>query len=112
MRSDTIEHVNAPALLHRARRRSGLSLRQLAGRARTSHSALVAYEAGRHVPTVATLDRILRGAGVELEVATVASIGGADRAARGDELVEVLELAAQFPARHAPALEYPRFGPS
>ena len=38
------------------------------------------------------------------------SVGGADRAARGRELVEVLELAAQFPGRHAAALEFPRFG--
>ncbi len=34
---------------------------------------------------------------------------GIDRADRGRELIEALELAAQFPARHAEHLEYPKF---
>jgi hypothetical protein len=35
---------------------------------------------------------------------------GADPAARGRELVEVLELAEMFPARPARTLAAPRFG--
>jgi hypothetical protein len=71
---------------------------------------LSAYEGGHKVPTVDTLDRVLRAAGYRLDLALVTDVGGTDPAARGRELVEVLELAAQFPARHAPKLEFPKFG--
>jgi len=101
--------VDAAATLRRARRRSGLSLRALAARAGTSHSTLAAYEQGRKVPTVETLDRIVRAAGYVLEVALTPAVGGADRTARGRELADVLELAEQFPARHAATLDLPVF---
>jgi transcriptional regulator with XRE-family HTH domain len=102
--------MNAGATLRSARRRAGLSLRELAARAETSHSALAAYEAGRKVPTVETLDRIVRAAGYELDIELTPNVGGPDREARGRELVEVLELAALFPARIEPELAFPRFG--
>jgi transcriptional regulator with XRE-family HTH domain len=102
--------VNAGLTLRSARRRAGLSLRALAVRAETSHSTLAAYEAGRKVPTVDTFDRILRAAGFDVDLGLTPSVGGPDRAARGAELAEVLELAELFPARHAPVLEFPRFG--
>ena len=54
--------MDAARTLRRARRDAGLSLRALAGRAGTSHATLAAYEAGRAVPRVDTLDRILRAA--------------------------------------------------
>ena len=102
--------MDASITLRRARQRSGLTLRSLASRAGTSHSTLAAYEAGRKVPTVETLDRVVRAAGYELAVELSPNVGGPDPAARGKELAEVLELAARFPARHAPTLEFPRFG--
>jgi transcriptional regulator with XRE-family HTH domain len=102
--------MQASSLVHRVRSRSGLSLRELARRAGTSHSTLSAYEAGRKVPSVETLDRIVRAAGFVAGVDLEPDVGGPDRTARGRELVEVLELAALFPARHAPTLEFPRFG--
>jgi predicted amidohydrolase YtcJ len=37
--------------------------------------------------------------------------GGLDRADRGRELAEVLDLAARFPARHRDQLDFPPFGP-
>ena len=101
--------MDAAALLRRVRQRSGLSLRGLAVRADTSHSALSAYESGRKVPSVETLDRIVRAAGFELGIELVPAVGGVDRTARGRELVEVLDLAGRFPARHAPELEFPAF---
>ena len=104
--------MEASSLVRRARTRAGLSLRELARRAGTSHSTLSAYETGRKVPTVETLDRIVRAAGYVAGVDLEPDVGGPDRAARGRELVEVLELAAMFPARHAPTLEFPRFGPA
>jgi transcriptional regulator with XRE-family HTH domain len=101
--------VDAAAILRRARLRSGLTLRVLAARAETSHSALSAYERGRKVPTVETFDRIVRAAGFDLGVELTPSVGGLDREARGRELAEVLDLAEQFPARHAEKLDFPVF---
>ena len=102
--------MDAATILRRARLRAGLSLRALAARADTSHSTLSAYENGRKVPSVATLDRIVRACGYELDVAFAPAVGGSDRTARGRELAAVLELAEQFPARHTPTLELPVFG--
>jgi transcriptional regulator with XRE-family HTH domain len=101
--------MDAAALLRRVRQRSGLSLRGLAAKADTSHSTLSAYESGRKVPSVETLDRIVRAAGYELGVELTPAVGGVDRSARGRELAEVLDLAEQFPARHAALLDFPVF---
>lgn len=102
--------MDAANLLRRARHRGHLTLRELAARAGTSHATLSAYEAGRKVPTVSTLDRILRAAGVEVVDELAPAAGGSDRSARGRELIEALDLAAMFPARHDPELGFPRFG--
>lgn len=91
--------------------RSGLSLRALAERANTSHATLAAYEAGRTVPRVDTLDRILRAAGYASDITTSGrpDATDSDREAKGRELIQVLDLAAQFPARHHAELAFPRF---
>lgn len=104
--------MEAQHLVRTARRRSGLTLRELAGRAGTSHSALAAYEAGRTIPNVDTLDRVLRAAGFASDVVLCPRIDGpaGDRASTGRELIDALELAEMFPARHRPTLEFPRFG--
>jgi transcriptional regulator with XRE-family HTH domain len=104
--------MDAGGVVRTARERAGLSLRQLGRLAGTSHSTLSAYEAGDKAPSVATLIRIVRAAGfaLDLELSPVAVVP--DRAARGRELVEVLELADRFPARHEPRLDQPRFGPT
>jgi transcriptional regulator with XRE-family HTH domain len=102
--------MEAARVLRTVRARAGLSLRQLARRAGTSHSTLSAYEQGRVEPGVETVERIARAAGYTL-VADVVPVPGNDRAGtRGDELVAVLELAAMFPARHDRELRFPRFG--
>jgi transcriptional regulator with XRE-family HTH domain len=101
--------VIAAPTLRQVRRRADLTLRELAGRAGTSHSALAAYEAGRKVPSVATFARILRAAGVELDGGLRTSVSGADDTDRGRELIEALDLAAMFPARHEPILTAPVF---
>lgn len=102
--------MDAARLIGDARRMAGLTLRALAERAGTSHSTLVAYEHGRKVPNVATLDRILRAAGYAADVTLSRRIDDGDRSAHGRELIEVLELAAMFPAQHSPTITYPRFG--
>lgn len=89
---------------------AGLTLRALAERAGTSHSTLAAYEQGRKVPNVTTLERVLRAAGYAADVTLSRRVDDGDRAARGHELIEVLELAAMFPATHAPTITYPPFG--
>jgi transcriptional regulator with XRE-family HTH domain len=102
--------MDAARLIRRIRTGQGLSLRELASRAGTSHATLAAYEAGRKVPSVVTLDRIVRAAGCELDLLPRPAVGGTDPAARGRELIDVLELAAMFPARVQATLEFPRFG--
>lgn len=101
--------MEAGATLRRARLAAGLSLRALAERASTSHATLAAYESGRTVPRVDTLDRILRAAGYASDIAVtgVADATEADRRAKGEELAQALDLAAQFPARHAKTLRFP-----
>jgi transcriptional regulator with XRE-family HTH domain len=90
-----------------------LSLRALAQRAGTSHATLAAYEAGRAIPRVDTLDRILRAAGYATDIDVVPRPDATDgeRQAKGAELWQALELAAMFPARHSPRLRFPRFAP-
>jgi transcriptional regulator with XRE-family HTH domain len=104
--------MDAARLIGDARRMAGLTLRALADRAGTSHSTLAAYEQGRKVPKVDTLDRILRAAGYAADVTLGRRIDDGDRAARGHELIEVLELASMFPATHAPTNTFPPFGAS
>jgi transcriptional regulator with XRE-family HTH domain len=104
--------VNAAASLKGARIRAGLSVRELARRAATSHSTILAYEGGRKIPSVETFDRVMRAAGFAVGVELTPAVGGPDPAERGDELVEVLHLAARFPARLSPTLDLPRFGPA
>jgi transcriptional regulator with XRE-family HTH domain len=101
--------MDAATTIRTARRRAGLTLRALAARAGTSHSTIAAYESGSKVPTTATFERIVRAAGFAMDTTLHRRIE-AGGLARGDELVAVLELAAQFPARHQPSLDYPVFG--
>lgn len=103
--------METTAILRAIRRRAHLPLRVLAARAGTSHSTLAAYERGRKVPGVDTLDRIVRAAGFELEIELIPSVAEPDRTARGEELFTVLDLASRFPAHHARTLEFPPFPP-
>lgn len=96
-------------VLMTARRRAGLTLRGLALRAGTSHSALAAYESGRKVPRAETMIRVLEAAGQRLVVEQDPTGSLAERIARGGELEAALRLAAQFPTRLGPALRYPIF---
>jgi transcriptional regulator with XRE-family HTH domain len=102
--------MDTPSLLRSARRRAGLGLRELARRAGTSHATLHAYEAGVVEPRVETLQRIATAAGFAIDVTLTPRPDGGRREARGQELVEVLALAAEFPARHHRRLRAPVFG--
>lgn len=100
--------MDASSILRRARLRAGLSLRELAERAGTSHSALAAYEARRVTPNVETFDRVLSAAGFNASLSLTPRVASDD--VRGGEIIDALVLAEQFPARHRPALEFPVFG--
>ena len=102
--------MDAASTLRWARRQAQLSLRVLAERAGTSHATLAAYEAGRAVPRVDTLDRILRAAGyaTDIDMSRRADATDDERRAKGVELEQALEHAAMFPARHATRLRFPR----
>jgi transcriptional regulator with XRE-family HTH domain len=89
--------VDAAALLTEARGHSGLTIRQLACRAGTSHSAVAAYESGAKSPNTGTLRRLVRACGFEIESALRPLAPFEDRVKRGRELLEVLDLADQFP---------------
>jgi transcriptional regulator with XRE-family HTH domain len=102
--------MDAALLIRTARGRSKLTLRALAERAGTSHATLSAYEKGRVDPTTAILSRIIAAAGQSLETTLLGVPTDLGSLSRGDELLAVLELAAQFPARHAPQLQFPAFG--
>ncbi|MHB8465959.1 MAG: helix-turn-helix domain-containing protein [Acidimicrobiales bacterium] len=84
-------------VLAEARQRSGLTIRQLGARAATSHSAVAAYESGAKAPNTATLLRLLAACGFVLEPRLVPIAQFEDRVRRGRELIEVLDLADQFP---------------
>lgn len=93
--------MDAAILLAETRRRAGLTIRELARRARTSHSAVAAYESGRKAPNTATLARLVHACGFELEPRVRPIMPFENRRQRGRELAEVLDLADQFPSAHA-----------
>jgi transcriptional regulator with XRE-family HTH domain len=102
--------MTAARMLREARRTAGLTQRALAARAGTSQAAVADYEAGRKVPGVTTLERLLGACGAELRMARVP--GGrtrADLAEAGRRLVEVMGLAAALPSRPPGPIGFPPF---
>jgi transcriptional regulator with XRE-family HTH domain len=85
--------MDAARLIRSARHAAGLTLRELAAAAGTSHSTLAAYETGAKTPTVDTLDRIVAAAGFRIETVLVPAPDAFDHDARGRELADLLELA-------------------
>ena len=85
--------MDAARLLRSARLQAGMTLRQLAAAAHTSHSTLAAYETGAKCPTVETLNRIVEAAGFRVEGNLARPAERFDHSARGRELADVLELA-------------------
>jgi transcriptional regulator with XRE-family HTH domain len=59
--------MGGAGLLQRVRRAAGLSQDELARRAGTSRTAVSAYEHGRKSPSLDTVQRLLAGAGYELD---------------------------------------------
>ncbi len=104
------EHHNPTgAVLHRARQQSGLSLRGAASRAGTSHATLSAYEKGTKSPTTDTFFRILHACGLSADIELRPRIREFNGLPRGEELAQVLRLAAEFPANPARRPRQPIF---
>jgi transcriptional regulator with XRE-family HTH domain len=60
--------VSVAGLLEEARHKAGLTQDQLARQARTSRTAVSAYENGRKKPTLDTAERLLSASGFELDM--------------------------------------------
>ena len=103
------ERDRVSALLRHARQSAGLSLRELARRAGTSHATILAYEHGTKVPTVTTFLRLLRACDYAVDLRLERRIRERDGIQRGEELEEVLRLAGQFPVRIDRSLRFPRW---
>ena len=86
-------------LLKYARRKAGLSSRELAKRVGSSHSTILAYEAGRKVPVSTTLMRLIHACGFSIDFQLSPRMRGDTAYPKGTELKEVLDLAGEFPAR-------------
>lgn len=95
--------------LRQTRLAAEVSLRELARRVGTSHATLIAYERAAKVPSVVTFLRIMEGCNVAVDFSTTKRIRASDGIARGDELLAVLRLAQQFPARMPRTMDYPVF---
>ena len=84
--------MDSAATIRGARGRAGLTQTELARRAGTSQATISAYEHGRKVPSVETLDRLLAATGTRLTTVpasapvvrpTRAQLARAGRRARG-----------------------------
>lgn len=70
------------SLLREARRKAGLTQRQLAARAGTSQAAVARYERARAMPDIETLHRLLEACGFELRLQVEQLDGTRDRQIR------------------------------
>jgi transcriptional regulator with XRE-family HTH domain len=104
--------MDAGLVIRTARTQSKLSLRALAARAGTSHATLSAYENGRVDPTTTVLSRIVGATGYSLEATLLGIPSDIEGMSRSEELIAVLRLAEEFPARHARELAFPPFRPA
>ncbi len=107
---DASNEARVAHTLRLARTRAGLSLRDLARRAGTSHSTVAAYEQGRKAPSVPTFLRIIDACGFATDFQLSLRVRERDGLDRGTELETVLDLAAHFPARLTKTMRYPKFG--
>jgi len=101
--------MNAAVLLQEARRRSGLSRRQLAERGGTSASTLSAYESAASIPSVVTLSRLLRAAGFEVE-ANLRPVTSMNERELAEKIEALFSFVDALPRRRRGPLRYPEFG--
>jgi transcriptional regulator with XRE-family HTH domain len=95
--------MDAARVLRQARRRAGLTQRQLAGRAGVAQSVVGRIESGAVVPRVDTLDRLLEACGEGLESLPRLGIG-LDRTGFDEHLDESPRQRVQRAEREARGL--------
>jgi transcriptional regulator with XRE-family HTH domain len=95
--------MDAARVLRQARRRAGLTQRELAARAGVSQSVVGRIESGAVIPRVDTLDRLLAAAGQALETVPRAGMG-LDRTAYAEHLRRSPRERAKEAARDARGL--------
>jgi transcriptional regulator with XRE-family HTH domain len=88
-------------LLKYVRGKAGLSARELARSVGSSHSTILAYEAGKKVPVTTTLMRLVHACGYSMDFTLSPRLRGDEDNPKGAELQAVLDLASEFPARHS-----------
>jgi transcriptional regulator with XRE-family HTH domain len=93
-------------LIRAARERAGLTQQGLAKRAGVPQSTVSVYERGSRLPTLPTLERLLRAAGFTL--AAELAPAGPDVERNGSVLADLLELADRMPVERPRTLSYPR----
>jgi transcriptional regulator with XRE-family HTH domain len=98
------------SLIRQARERAGLTQQELADRAGVPQSTVSVYERAIRVPTLPTLERLLRAAGFTVEVDLVPA--GPDVRRNGALLADLLELADRMPVERPASLTYPRLSVS
>jgi transcriptional regulator with XRE-family HTH domain len=102
--------MEARSLVAKARARSGLTQRQLAGRAGTSAAAICNYESGAQVPRFDTLVRIVEAAGNSLVCEVWRRRPDTIDLSRNARILEdVLDLADHLPHRPTDELVFPPF---
>ncbi len=93
-------------LIEVARRRAGLSQRDLAERSGTSAAAICLYERGERIPRVDTLRRVIAATGATLELA-IREAPRVDLAANARALEDLLDLSDHLPKHHGRVLQAP-----
>jgi transcriptional regulator with XRE-family HTH domain len=95
--------MDAARVLRQARRRAGLTQRELASRAAVAQSVVGRIESGAVIPRVDTLDRLLAAAGQGLEP-TPRPGQGLDRSGYAEHLVRSPRARVEEAARDARGL--------
>ncbi len=95
--------MDAAELIKAARRAAGFSQSALASRARTSQQTIADYENGRKQPGAATLARIVRACGFELDLRPVDPALGPRRLALDQHRSTILQIARRHGASNVRA---------
>ena len=97
-----MDKVNSAQLIVLARQKAGITQAQLAKRAGTSQPAVVRYESGQSSPSIATMTRLLRACGFDLDIrlkkARISDLSSVRAQKIRQHRGEVLKLAKKYGA--------------
>lgn len=98
--------ATSASTLRYARERAGLTVRAAASRAGVSRSTLSAYERGARTPSLDRLCDILEALGFAIYLELEPRVRERNCVPRGEELLQVIRLAEQFPPRERPEINF------